>query len=193
MYYWLFISISILLVPLLMLIMGLMCWFCPPKSVCWFFGYRSRRATASDEVWLYAQNLLGKIWTISGSVLLIAAFILSIVLLKRDDVYRSLAALITLGAEIFTLVCIIIPVEIVLYVRFDRFGNARQKEDNAQRPRRERRTAEPETYGTLGEVTQELFELDPAEAENWETAEAFETNPDWAQEEDFFPQPPEEL
>ena len=190
MYYWLFISISILLVPLLMLIMGLMCWFCPPKGVCWFFGYRSRRATASDEVWLYAQNLLGKIWTIAGSILLIATFILSIVLLKRDDFYRSFAALITLGVEIFTLICIIIPVEILLHVHFDRFGNARQR---GTVPRSEKKVAKPEAYGTLGEVTQELFELDPAEAENWEAAEAFETNPDWAQEEDFFPQPPEEL
>ena len=147
MYFWLFISIAILLPSVVMLVMGLLSWRCPPKGVCWYFGYRSRRARASDEVWAYAQRLVGLLWTIAGGGLTLAGLILCYVLLGKDDVRRCLSAASFLGVAAVIVLGIILAAEIVLHVKFDRFGNRRLPKGELARLRQEQAEAEEEPEG----------------------------------------------
>lgn len=147
MYFWLFISIAILLPSVVMLVMGLLSWRCPPKGVCWYFGYRSRRARASDEVWAYAQRLVGLLWTVAGGGLTLAGLILCYVLLGKDDVRRCLSAAIFLGIAAVIVLGIILAAEIVLHVKFDRFGNRRLPKGELAQLRREQEEAEEEPEG----------------------------------------------
>ena len=142
MYFWLFISVAVLLPSVVMLAMGLLSWRCPPKGVCWYFGYRSRRARASDEVWLFAQHFVGLLWTIAGGGLTLAGLILCYVLLGKDDVGRCFSAAIFLGIAAALVLGIILAAEIVLHVKFDRFGNRRLPKGELEQLRQAQAEAE---------------------------------------------------
>ena len=41
--------VLLLVIPACATVLGYVCWRCPPKGPTWAFGFRSRRARASDE------------------------------------------------------------------------------------------------------------------------------------------------
>lgn len=198
MYFWLFISVAVLLPSVVMLAMGLLSWRCPPKGVCWYFGYRSRRARASDEVWLFAQHFVGLLWTIAGGGLTLAGLILCYVLLGKDDVGRCVSAAIFLGIAAALVLGIILAAEIVLHVKFDRLGNRRlpkgeleqlrqaqaeAEEIPAGRPLEERITSRQDPVPTSGAA--ETFRGEEDLPEDWSLPE----EPSKAAPEDTDPLP----
>ena len=127
---WKLLSILLLVSPLATLILGLLCWRFPPKGPTWAFGYRSRRARASDESWQFAQRLAGRIWSCLGLVLVICALFACNAmpdLLLEDQVRRTLT---WLAVQILCLVLATCAVELVLLRKFDRFG--RPKHSNPE-------------------------------------------------------------
>lgn len=115
-------SLLLLAIPMCTLILGLLCWRCPPKGPTWAFGYRSRRARASDESWRFAQNLAGQIWFWMGLGLLIVALFVCISLRKMDMEAAVHTAMVWAIVQCVCLLLSMIPTEVLLLRRFDRFG-----------------------------------------------------------------------
>ncbi|MGI6782033.1 MAG: SdpI family protein [Acholeplasmataceae bacterium] len=72
--------ISILIVPVIFIIMGLILWKKTPKPNT-ILGYRNKKTLSNDKIWYYANQLYGIIAVIAGIIdllILIPMLILSI-------------------------------------------------------------------------------------------------------------------
>ncbi len=115
-----------LAVPVCAVVLGFMCWRCPPKGPTWAYGYRSRRARASTESWLFAQNLAGQIWYFLGLVMLIGSFLV-VRKLSMENIESAFATASILIVVQLVLVCLCqLPTEYLLLRRFDRFGRVKK-------------------------------------------------------------------
>lgn len=123
---WKILSLLTLVTPFFTLILGLICWRFPPKGPTWALGYRSRRARASDESWLFAQNMAGQIWFCLGLVLLIVSLFVCKGLEAKTIEAMCRSALICILIQDLFLLLSIIPTEVLLMRRFDRFGHKRR-------------------------------------------------------------------
>lgn len=119
---WKLMYLLMLLIPLALLALGLISRKCPPQGPNWTLGYRSRRARASDEAWLFAQAYVGRIWFWMGAALLVVALVLGLVLRGRSIETICRAAAICIGVQDFCVLGAVIPTEIALNRRFDRYG-----------------------------------------------------------------------
>lgn len=66
-----FMAISYMLIPLIMIGFGILWKTRPPKRINVLYGYRSRRSMANKEAWVFAHKYMGRIWVTSGWVLLV--------------------------------------------------------------------------------------------------------------------------
>lgn len=64
-----FFWITGLLIPFIMIIMGLVFMFRPPKKINSIYGYRTSHSMASQEAWNYAHVIAGRVWLVIGSIL----------------------------------------------------------------------------------------------------------------------------
>lgn len=122
---WKLMCLLMLLVPLALLALGLIGRKCPPQGPNWTLGYRSRRARASDEAWLFAQAYVGRIWFWMGSVLLVVALILGLILRGRSMETICRAAAICIGVQDLCVLGAVISTEAALNRRYDRYGDPR--------------------------------------------------------------------
>lgn len=108
----------VLLIPAIMFIIGLVWVSNPPKNINSLYGYRTKRSMRSQETWDFAHRLTSKIWLITGLIM----GILSIIVFnafENKDTGRVVIAFIQIAIMMST----IIPVEIILKVKFDKYGN----------------------------------------------------------------------
>ena len=118
--------LSVLIIPLVMLILGLMGWLCPPKEANWHLGYRTRRAMGTEDSWFFAQKLRGMIWTIAGGAMLIPALVLRGLMAKGSMDYASRMVITYVGIQLAVLIVSLIAMRIVMIARYDRKGNRRK-------------------------------------------------------------------
>ena len=114
--------IGILIIPLVMLVAGLLGLLFPPKEPNWYIGYRTRRSTASEEAWFFAQKLRGILWSALGPALLIPSIFAghSMKGAEMDHICRTV---ITYGGvQIAVLLLSLLAMRIVMLVRYDRKG-----------------------------------------------------------------------
>lgn len=165
---WKIFSILVLAVPVCVLVLGLICWRYPPKGPTWALGYRSRRARASDTSWLYAQELAGQIWFCQGTVLLIAALAVCISLRDKEMESAIRRVVFWIITQDVLVLLSLIPVEVQLTRRFDRFGRPRRaftgedsldlqvEEVTLDEPYPENMPYEEETYEPQEEYPEEI-------------------------------------
>jgi uncharacterized membrane protein len=78
MWFWWFMFISDLLIPLLMIICGRMMWKNPPKSVNGIIGYRTPRSMKNMDTWNFAQDYCGRLWWKMGWIMLIPSIMVQL-------------------------------------------------------------------------------------------------------------------
>lgn len=117
--------LSVLIIPLVMVILGLMGWLCPPKEANWHLGYRTRRAMGTEDSWFFAQKLRGMIWTIAGGAMLIPSLVLRGLMAKGSMDYASRMVITYVGVQLAVLLLSLLAMRIVMIVRYDRKGNRR--------------------------------------------------------------------
>ena len=118
MWFWWFMFFSDILVPIIMIIAGFWLYKFPPKDINTLFGYRTVRSMQSPETWLFAQKYSGKVWMISGFIVLTITALIHIPLYGvNDNVIGTLGAIIVL-IQIIILLFTLYPVEIALKKKF---------------------------------------------------------------------------
>ena len=110
--------------PVVMVALGVIYFFFPPKEANYSVGYRTRWSMSSVEVWTYAQRIAGLTYMCLGGLLTIAMIVMEFVITKG-----------ILGMLITTMICVAIQVglavaawiviEIFLRRYFDVNGNKR--------------------------------------------------------------------
>ena len=117
----LFLLVTVLLLPVIMISVGL-CWRKhPPKKINFIYGYRTSRSMASAESWRFAHIHFAKTWLVAGSVL----FPLTVVIMLLFRVHYEIAAMGIMGVQLLATFLSIVPTERALKAAFDEHGNPR--------------------------------------------------------------------
>ncbi|MFR5796305.1 MAG: SdpI family protein [Christensenellales bacterium] len=69
MLFWIFMLLSVLMIPLTMIYFGRRFFKSPPKSINATFGYRSTMSMKNQETWKLAHTVCGRYWTAAVALL----------------------------------------------------------------------------------------------------------------------------
>ena len=112
------------LLPLLMIVQGIFFKRGGPKNINHIYGYRTHRSMLNETTWRFAHRYCGKLWFISGLILLPISVIVVLCLLGQENATLGVAAAIICSTQVVVLVLgSWIPTELALKRTFDNKGN----------------------------------------------------------------------
>ena len=127
---WLFLLVSALLIPVMMIFFGKYMGKKAPDKINMVFGYRTARSMKNEATWKFAHNHFGRLWFING-LWLCAVTVLAMVCLFFFRNNEDLVGNCTVGVMFVQMVVMIIPIfftERALKKKFDEEGNLIAKE-----------------------------------------------------------------
>ena len=119
-----------LLTPLTMIIFGYIYSKKPPqkpKSKFAYSGYRTQMSMKNEETWEYANRFFGKLWFRFGIVLGLISIIPLFFVIGKDKDTVGFAGLIICYVQLVAMLLPVIPTELALRRRFDKYGNRKDK------------------------------------------------------------------
>lgn len=122
-----FIFVSNLIIPIMMLFFGITFKNQGPKKINGFYGYRTSMSMKNKETWNFAHRYCGKLWTKLGLITLFLSIIISFIILNFDEEIQGIVVAIIVTAQTILLIASIFPVEKELKKNFDKDGNRRIK------------------------------------------------------------------
>ena len=126
--FWIGMLIMDLLIPLTMIGFGNLFIKRPPKSINAIFGYRTPMSCKNQETWDFAHKYCGKLWFISGLVLVQVTAVAMLCIIGMDKDTIGTIGSIVAGVELVPLIGVVIPTEAALRKNFDKDGNRRSEE-----------------------------------------------------------------
>ncbi|MCQ2471343.1 MAG: SdpI family protein [Clostridia bacterium] len=129
--YWLCMLVIVLIIPVLLIFFGQHFYKDgAPKKINTVFGYRTQRSIKTWDSWAYAHNQLGKIWRLTGLILIpVSAGIFALAFNKNVDEI-SIFTILVQALQIVAIIITILVVEGRLKKNFDDRG-ARTEESIA--------------------------------------------------------------
>ena len=116
--FWVFMTLSDLLIPIVMTVFGARFRRCPPKSINTAFGYRTTRSMKNQQTWTFAHRHFGTVWLITGTMLTLLSAIFMLFLLGKPEPEISIYGLILCGIQLAVLILSLFPTEIVLKKKY---------------------------------------------------------------------------
>ena len=117
--------LAVMIAPLLILILGLIYYFAPPKEANHKFGYRFYWGMGSVEAWQFTQRLAGAVWAGLGLVLTIVMLIVCVGFRGLDAMAMANAAVTCAVWELVLIGLACIGIDVVVALRYDKQGNVR--------------------------------------------------------------------
>ena len=127
--FWIFMLVMNLLTPLVMLIYGRVFEKKPPKIARskFAFGYRTVMSMRNEETWEYAHRFFGKLWFRFGIAVGLISIIVLFFFIGKDKDTVGFVGMIIDYVQLAAMLLPVIPTEISLRRRFDKYGNRRDK------------------------------------------------------------------
>jgi len=122
MFGWIFMTATVLLLPVVMLFVGIKFGKSAPKKINMTFGYRTARSMKSTEAWQYAHKFIGNLWKKLGVIMLFVTLLYGAVSFGFDEDALYIGGLVMTCAQLAVLVMTIFPTERALKENFDDFG-----------------------------------------------------------------------
>ena len=119
--------VAVMIGPVVLLILGLAYLFLAPREANYYFGYRCYFGMGSVQAWKYTHKLAGRVWGGLGAVLTLVAIIVAIVLGGKEPADAMNSALTMLIIEAVCALLAFLAVEILVFVRYDMYGNLKNK------------------------------------------------------------------
>lgn len=108
MWFWWFIFVCDLILPILFIVIGSMMWKHCPKEINGVLGYRTKRSMKNMDTWKFAHDYCGHLWWRIGWIILIPSILVQI------PFYNSTVNVIgTVGGIVCTAQCIILITSII--------------------------------------------------------------------------------
>ena len=117
--------IAVMAAPLLLLGFGLIFLLAPPKEANYGLGYRFWWGMSSLEAWQYTQRIAGMIWAALGALLTVIMSLLCNGFRDMEPVAMATRAGSFILWELGLLAVACIVIDILVVVRFDRYGYRR--------------------------------------------------------------------
>ena len=117
--------LAVLVGPVVILVLGLMYYFSPPKEANHQFGYRFYWGMGSVQAWQFTQRIAGTVWTGLGGLLTLAMLIVGLFYGGMDtlEIANSAITCVLWQLVLIGLSCVFINV--VVAKRYDRKGEVR--------------------------------------------------------------------
>lgn len=107
--FWIFMTASNLLLPVLMIVIGKVFIKNPPRQINGIYGYRTRRSMRNQAAWDFSHLYCGKLWRKMGWFMLHVSMIVMLpVIGKSDDIVG------VVGGVVITAECMVMLVSILL-------------------------------------------------------------------------------
>ena len=118
-------QLAVLAGPLLLLILGAVYYFIPPKEANHSLGYRFYWGMGSVEAWQFTQKIAGVSWMGLGLVLTVIMLLISAGYrgMETPDIVSSAGVCLVWELVLIALLCI--AIDVVVALRFDKDGNVR--------------------------------------------------------------------
>ena len=127
--FWIFMFVMNLLIPLVMIIYGRIFEKKPPKIARskFAFGYRTVMSMRNEETWEYAHRFFGKLWFRFGIAVGLISIIVLFFFIGKDKDTVGFVGMIIDYVQLAAMLLPVIPTEISLRRRFDKYGNRKDK------------------------------------------------------------------
>lgn len=123
--FWIFMVISSMTLPVLMIIIGYVFVKHPPRTINGIYGYRTSMSRKNQKTWDFAHYYCGKLWWKTGWVMCFLTLPIALpVIGKSDDAVGGILG-IWVCLQCGVMIVTIAIVERKLKKNFDKNGNAR--------------------------------------------------------------------
>ncbi len=122
----LWLTILLLIAPAVMLILGIIYLFLPPKEANHHIGYRTYFGMGSVEAWLHTQKIAGIIYGGLGIVLGVIMGIVCIGLKNKELIDAFTSAITWLIVQVGIVLLVYFGLWLYTAIVFDRHGNRRK-------------------------------------------------------------------
>ncbi len=125
MWFWWFMFVCNLMIPLVLIVAGRMMWKHCPQKINGVYGYRTSRSMKNMDTWKFAHDYCGRLWWKIGIIMLILTVLVQIPFFhSNDDVIGIIGAILCM-VQLAVLVGSIFPVEAALKKTFCDDGTRR--------------------------------------------------------------------
>ena len=122
MWFWWFMLVCDLLVPVIMILCGRMMWKHAPGKINGVMGYRTSRSMKNMDTWKFAHDYCGRLWWKIGWIMLIVSFIIHFPIYgKLDNVIGWTGGILTM-VQCVVLIVSIFPTERALKRTYNKEG-----------------------------------------------------------------------
>lgn len=127
--FWIYMLIMNLLIPVTMIFFGFSFEKKPPKveRSRFAFGYRTVMSMKNEETWEYANRFFGKLWFRFGIAVGLISIIVLFFFIGKDKDTVGFAGMIICYVQLVAMLLPVIPTELALRRRFDKYGNRKDK------------------------------------------------------------------
>lgn len=115
--------ICILIIPLIMIVIGII--YTKKKKLSKpnaFVGYRTSLSMKNEDTWFYANKLMGKVFLIFGSIILVSSSLIMIPFINKTESVINNAVIVITLVQTLLIALSAIPVEVKLRKTFDKDG-----------------------------------------------------------------------
>ena len=123
--FWIFCLVMCLLIPAVMIGIGWLFRYRPPKTINGLYGYRTARSMKNQQTWRFAHETCGRLWFRFGLVLLPVSIAAMLPSLGRGTDTVGFWCVGVVLVQTALLVSSIFPVERALKRTFDDYGRKR--------------------------------------------------------------------
>ena len=125
MFFWLFMLLIDLLIPLTMILLGRRFLTKPPEQINDFYGYRTTMSMKNADTWHFAHEYCGRLWFRLGLILIPLSAVPLLFTIGRDVDRVAVVGTIVCGVQIIPFLASLIPTEAALKKHFDKNGKRR--------------------------------------------------------------------
>ena len=122
MWFWWFVLVSDLLVPVVQIVAGWMMWKHYPQSINNLYGYRTKLSKKNQDTWKFAHEHCGRLWWKVGLVLLVLTVGVHIPFYGADEDTIGNLCLIVTCVQMAALIGSIFPTQWALKRTFNEDG-----------------------------------------------------------------------
>lgn len=126
MWFWWFMFVCNLLIPVLMIVVGYCMWKHCPGKINGVIGYRTKRSMKNMDTWKFAHEYCGKLWWKAGWGILIPSILVQLPFVHGSEDMVGTVGGILCTIQTVVLVVSIIPTEMALKRTFTESGEYRQ-------------------------------------------------------------------
>ncbi|MCI8490294.1 MAG: SdpI family protein [Lachnospiraceae bacterium] len=118
MWFWWFMLVCDLLIPIVMIAAGYLMWKHSPEKINRMVGYRTARSMKNADTWKFANEYCGRLWWKIGWMMLIPSFLIHIPFRSGSESVIGIVGAVLCTVQCAVLVGAIFPVERALKRNF---------------------------------------------------------------------------